>query len=165
MTTETQTNTQTAAQTFCYQLDFYWQAIAVYAVALLGYILLRGTIAEYTLSVVLYDPIVILLLLFIVGSALGLLINWWARREIIVGPDFISFKNRVRERTFTAQDIVKIHVGNEHEMPVRGKFKTIKIRTTHRRRPLRIRPGSYGDEKGLTQAILRLKKNLPARHK
>ncbi|HYF03132.1 MAG TPA: hypothetical protein VEC36_07140 [Patescibacteria group bacterium] len=152
-------------QSFCYQLDFYWQAIAVYAVALLGYILLKGTISEYTLSVVLYDPIVVLLLLFISGSALGMLINWWARREIIVGPDFISFKNRIRERKFTARDILKIHVGNEHDMPVRGRFKTIKIRTTHRRRPLRIRPGSYSDERGLTQAILRLKRNLPARHR
>ena len=130
-----------------------------------GYILLKGTISEYTLSVVLYDPIVVLLLLFISGSALGMLINWWARREIIVGPDFISFKNRIRERKFTARDILKIHVGNEHDMPVRGRFKTIKIRTTHRRRPLRIRPGSYSDERGLTQAILRLKRNLPARHR
>jgi hypothetical protein len=163
MTTEAQP--QTATQTFFYQLDFYWQAIAVYAVALLAYILLKGTISEYTLSVVLYDPLVILLLLFIIGSAIGLLINWWARREIIVGPDFISFKNRIRERTYTANDILRIHVGSDHETKVRGKFKTIRIRTSHRRRALRIRPGTYNDEKGLTQAILRLKKNLPARHR
>ena len=121
MTSETQT--PPATQTFFYQLDFYWQAIAVYAVALLAYILLKGTISEYTLSVVLYDPLVILLLLFIAGSAIGLLINWWAQREIIVGPDFISFKNRIRERTYALQDILRIYVGSDHEQKFAGNLK------------------------------------------
>jgi hypothetical protein len=136
---------------FHYRVDPYWQAIALYAVTLILYAVLRAvwdsTLQQDGLvSVVLTDPVVILLGLFVVWSATSLIFNSIAARTIIV-----------HERSFDRSEIERITVGRDQRIKVRGVFSVIKIRIKDRRRPLRIRPALYTDENGLVAAILQFR--------
>lgn len=140
-----------------YRLDYYWKAISFYAVATLVYSVVRGIYTfsheDGSIKVVLYDPIMILLLLFICGSAMTLLVNWWMRRSIVINNDSIVFRNRFRQRTIHASDIEQMTIGKEKRVKVRGAFKLIKIRLKSRRRLLRIRTSSFNNERELVSAI------------
>ncbi len=148
----------TGDQEFHFRLDFYWQALAMYAGALILYALARGSVESKQLTLALDDPVVILLAIIIILAVLTLLYNGYLQRSIIVGHDFIRFKNRFRERTLTPADIKHISIGREKLIKVRGTFKVIKIRINQRRRPLRVRPSLYDDDAGLYKAIVQFKK-------
>jgi hypothetical protein len=155
------TNHKSKNLEFSQRLDFYWQYIAVYSVILLIYGLLKGTIKEFTIRLVLYDPIVILLGLFIMASALSMLFNYYRQKKIIIGPDFIIFKTRLREKKFLAKDITHISVGREKLIKVRrGAFRIIKIKLANRKRILRIRPSSFYEEDELVASFTRFKRRI-----
>lgn len=141
--------------------DFYWQYIAVYAVVLIIYSVLRGTLRHDTISVVITDPIVILLAAFIVTTLIGLLISYYKNKTIIIGPDFVIFKTRFREKKFTQKEIKNILIGKEKLFKVRrGVFKVIKIILDGKRKVIRIRPSTYERESEIVEAFARLKKNI-----
>lgn len=150
-------------QEFSLRMDFYWQAIAVYALSLICYALVRGTFWEGSLTLTLRDPIVIVLGALVLGSCLWSLVNWFMRRSIVVGESFIRFTNRFRSRTFQQHDIELISVGRQKMLKVRGAYKLVKIRLRSRRRLLRIRPSLYDNEQELVQALIILKRRLLAR--
>lgn len=150
---------------FTYRLDFYWKAISLYAGALICYALVRGlkeSLNDGRIELVIYDPLLILLFAFVVGSALTLLITWYMRRTLIVGEDYITFRNRFRERTIRLSDIMRIGIGREKLIKVRGSFKLVKIRLASRRRLLRIRTSSFYNERELVEALHQLKTKVKA---
>ncbi len=147
---------------FARRLDFYWKYIAVYAVAVILYALVKGSIEDRELTVMLIDPVVILLSVFIVLTALGLFIETFKKKEIIIGDDFIIFSNRFRKRKFNLKDIVRIYIGRERAKYT-GKFRIIKIKLKKRKRPIIIRPSSYWHEKQFIEAFVNLKHNLKKR--
>ncbi len=141
--------------------DFYWQYIAVYAIILIIYSVLRGTLRHDTISVVITDPIVILLVAFIFTTTIGLLISYYKNKTIIIGNDFVIFKTRFREKKFTNKEIINILIGKEKLFKVRrGFFKVIKIVLDGKRRVIRIRPSTYERESEIIEAFSRLKKNI-----
>lgn len=148
---------------FKVRIDFYWQAVALYALTLFAYIVVRAlwesTLQQGIVTVVLTDPIVVLLGSFVIGSSLVLLFNWLARRAIIVKANALTFSSRFHERTFSSDEIERIAVGRDQRIKVRGMFSIVKIKIANRRRPLRIRTALYNDEQGLIAAILGLRKH------
>jgi len=141
---------------YCYNVDFYWKALAIYGIALLIYAALKGTIDESRFSLVLVDPIVILLGIFVIGSALALFFNRNADRTVLIGEDFISFRNRFQERIFKTNVITSIIMGNERRFKT-GPLKIVKIYIKDKRRPLRLRPSLFENEQDLLTDLLRLK--------
>ena len=144
--------------TFAYRVDFYWQSIALYAVTLIMYAVVRAlwdaTLQEAGLvSVVLTDPIVVLLGLFVLWSIASLAFNSIADRTITVAESGITFSSAFHERTFTLDDIERIVIGPDRRIRVRGVVMVIKIRIRGRRRPLRIRPALYTNEEMLVAAM------------
>lgn len=144
--------------TFRYRVDFYWQSIALYAVTLILYAVVRAlwdaTIQDSGLvRVVLTDPVVVLLGLFVMWSIISLVFNSIADRSITVSPDAITFSSAFHERTFTGAEIERIVIGPDRRIRVRGVFMVIKIRIRGRRRPLRIRPALYTNEDMFLQAM------------
>lgn len=148
---------------FKVRIDFYWQAVALYALTLIAYIAVRAlwesTLQQGIVTVVLADPIVVLLGAFVIGSSLVLLFNWLARRTIVVNANAITFSSRFHERTFMSDEIERIAVGRDQRIKVRGMFSVVKIKIANRRRPLRIRTALYNNEPGLITAILGLRKH------
>ena len=149
-------------QEFRLRMDFYWQAIAVYALSLIFYAAARGSIGDGSITLTLRDPIVIVLGGLVLGSCAWSLGNWYMRRAIIIGDTYIRFTNRFRSRTFQRADIEIIAVGRQKMLKVRGAYKLVKIRLRSRRRLLRIRPSLYEREAELVQALLQLKRRLSA---
>ena len=154
--------TKTEGRTFARRLDFYWKYIAVYAIALIIYALVKGTIEDRELTFVLLDPVVILLAVFIGLTAFGLFIETFKKKEITVADDYLIFSNRFRKRKFALKDISKIYIGRERAKYT-GKFRIIKVKLKKRKRPIIIRPSSYWHEKDFIEAFSRLKHNLKHR--
>jgi hypothetical protein len=148
---------------FTPRLDFYWQSISVYAIVLIIYSILRGSIENWEMKIILIDPVVILLSLFIVGSALGLIFNLYKNKTIIIGKDFIVFKSRFGERKYLLNDIQRISLGKEKIFQFRGAHRMIRIKLNDRPRLLKIRPSSFWDDRKLVNSMTRLRKSLDTR--
>ncbi len=141
--------------------DFYWQYIAVYSVVLIIYSILRGSLRHDTISVVITDPIVILLSAFIVITFLGLILSYYKNKTIIIGNDFVIFKTRFKENKFTQKEIKSIIIGKEKLFKVRrGVFKVIRIIIDNKRKIIRVRPSSYERESEFVEAFAKLKRNI-----
>lgn len=144
---------------FSKRLDFYWKYIAVYSIAIIIYALLRGSFDEWTFTVMLLDPLVLLLFVFIVFTILGLGIEYSKKQILIVGNDYLTLINRFRKRNINRQIIKRIIIRR-----VRAKYSTklriIRIYLTTRRRPIIIRPSSYWNDSELVDSITTLKKNI-----
>lgn len=152
---------------FHIRLDFYWQSLAVYAVTLLAYVLIKAlwdsTLQQGLVNVVLTDPVVVLLGAFVIFSALTLLGNSLSRRSIIINEDSITYRSRFHERTFHISEIEKISVGRERRFNVRGALAIIRIHIRDRRRPLRIRTGLFKNDHQLVSSLLHLRNHLTRR--
>jgi hypothetical protein len=150
-------------QEFPLRMDFYWQAIAVYALSLICYALVRGTFWDGSITLTLRDPIVIVLGALVLGSCVWSLGNWFIRRSIIVGETYLRISNRFRTRTFQQGDIDIISIGKQKMLKVRGAYKVVKIRLRSRRRLLRVRPSLYDREQELVQALIVLKRHIASK--
>jgi hypothetical protein len=150
---------KTPSTTFSRRLDFYWQFIAVYAIAIILYALVKGTIDEWRVTVVLLDPVVILLCIFILATLFGLLESMYTKHQLILTKDFIILKSRFKERKYTIKEIVKITIGREN-LRHKGVHRIIKLKVNTRKRFYRIRTQSYLNDKELLMAFVTLKKNL-----
>ena len=148
------------AVTFTKILDFYWKFISVYAITLLVYIMFALLILEKEFIEIPKDPLVLLLAFFILVSGIGLLINLYRDREVIVSTNFITFKNRFIEKTYTLDDIIDIKFGRERNAKIHGDNRIIKIKVKDRRRILRIKPNTFWNDKKLVKCIANLKKSL-----
>jgi hypothetical protein len=146
---------------FTPRLDFYWQNVAMYAVTLILYVVLRAiwesTLQQGQISVVVGDPVVVLLGAFVLIATTGLVVNSLANRTVIISEDGITFTSRFHERTFSNDEIERISVGRDHRIKVRGVFSVIKIRIRDRRRLLRVRPALYNNEHDMVAALLHLR--------
>jgi hypothetical protein len=159
---ESQQNTviKQSEEIFTPRLDFYWQSISVYAIVLIIYSILRGSIDNWEMKIVLIDPVVILLSLFIVGSSFGLVFNLYKNKTIIIGKDYLIFKSRFGKHLYQITDIQKISLGKEKLIQLRGGHRMIRIKLKDRPRPLRIRPSSFWDDRKLVASMTRLRKRL-----
>lgn len=153
---------QSDNKVFMQRLNYYWQSIAIYAVALVLYAVLKGTVQQGSLSVSVNDPLALLLLAFVIGSGIGLLFALYIRRSVIIGKDFITFRNRHIETKLLLSDITRIRLARERKVET-GAYRIVSISTTLRRRPFRLRPAGFDNEKEMIAEILRLKKSLPIR--
>lgn len=144
------------------RLDFYWRSISAYAIVLLVYILLRGAVENGVLMLSLTDPIILLLGLFIVATSLSLLFQWSKGRSITLGKDFIILKSRLGEKTYVFNDIVKISLGRERNVKPEFARRLILIRLKSRKRALKIRLSSYGNDQKLAELMNEFRKNFDA---
>lgn len=147
-------------QTFERRYDFYWQFTTVYAIALILYVIIRGSFSDQTISIVYSDPVVILLFIFTASSALGLLYNYYKNLSVTVGPNYLSFKTRFSEKKYEEQDIVRIAFGREKTTKFRNGIRIVKIRVKSRKRYIRIRPSSFWNERKLVKYLQNLKLNI-----
>lgn len=145
---------------FQYKLDFYWQSLLIYTIILVGYSLIRGSFNLKNFSFTFHDPLVVLLLLFVVLTFLFWIVNYLLNRTLTIGNDYIEYANRFRKKRFTLADIEKIAVTFEHRIKTRGRFTIIKLKIRNRKWFLRIRPSIYTDSKELMKSIDKLRLNF-----
>lgn len=153
------------AKIFRYRLDFYYQQALLYLVTLVLYAGVRGTFDFKSLPTLVVDPLLYIIILFVVISFVVLVLNKMRDRKLIVGTDRIIFHHRYRDREVPVTDIEWFHVGRERAVQTAGRSQVIMFKTRSRLRVFRIRVGRYEKERELMEAMERFGAGLPKRKK
>jgi hypothetical protein len=140
--------------------DLYYIYILTYIGFGVIYILLTGTISENTVEFVFRDPVVYILGLFLVYTLAMLIANVIRNRQIVLAPQRIVFRTRFQERSIFHDHILRIVLKHERKKLNGGTFAVVRIRTTQRRRWIRIRVSNYERERDLYQEFKKLKHEL-----
>jgi hypothetical protein len=148
---------------FKYKLDFYYQSALIYLVTLIVYGGIRGSFVEQKFEYVLNDPLMYVIIFFVVMSLITLGLNYLRNRRLIVAGDTLVFKHRWHERRIDAHDIEWIHIGREARVQTSGRFQVIVLKLKGTRRLFRIRVGRYEKEKELVSEMNRIALHVPRR--
>lgn len=148
---------------FKYKLDFYYQSAIIYLITLILYGGIRGSFIEQKFEYVLDDPIMYVIIFFVLVSILTLGLNYIRRRRLIIAQNAFVFKHRWQERRVPFADIEWIHIGREARVQTGGRFQVIVFKLKGRRRVFRIRVGRYERERELVAEVARISTDLPKR--
>ena len=148
---------------FKYKLDFYYQSALIYLVTLILYGGIRGNFVEKKFEYVLTDPLMYVIMFFVLMALAALTLNYVRNRRLIIAGDAIIFRNRWRERRVDASRIEWIHIGREAGVQTSGRFQVIMFKLKERRRVVRVRVGRYEREKELVGEIQRIAAHIPKR--
>ncbi len=135
------------------RFEFYYQSVAVYAVALILYAVIRGSFAEGEFKIVFNDPIVYAFIAVLLYSLIILVINMLYQRDVIVENDAIILQNRFDSKTINLSEVEWIQVGRPKRMKVRGSYRVIKLKLKNHLRAVRLNPVHFHDEKGMIEAF------------
>jgi hypothetical protein len=152
-------------KTFKYKLDFYYQSALIYLVTLILYGAIRGNFVEQRFEYVLNDPLMYVIILFVVLSFVALFANLVRNRRLILTENTIIFKTRWRERKIDIADIEWMHIGREARVQTGGRFQVIVFKLKRRRRVVRIRVGRYERDRELVQEISRIGTRVPTKRR
>jgi len=148
---------------FRYKLDFYYQSALIYLVTLIVYGGIRGNFVEQKFEYVLSDPIMYVIMFFVIMSFVTLGLNAMRNRRLIITPDAILFKHRWNERRVPLAEIEWLHIGREAHVQTGGRFQVIVFKLKGRRRVFRIRVGRYERERELVSEMTRIATQVPMR--
>ena len=145
---------------FTQKTDFMWRSVAVYSVVLLMYSVLRGTIESEYLTLKLYDPIVILLALFIVITILSIFYRMYINKTIIINDSELILKNRLGSKNYSIDEIADIRISKKKVYNTKTTIRVIKLGIKGRERLIKIRPVAYDSPEILINEIIKIKKRL-----
>ena len=149
------------AKVFRYKLDFYYQQSLLYLVTLIVYAGVRGTFTFDRLPTLVADPILYIIIVFVILSFVVLLLNKARDRRLIIAPEKIIFHNKFREREILLNDIEWFHIGRERMVQTAGRSQVIVFKIKDRRRLFRIRIGRYERDKELFNEMQRIAEGMP----
>jgi hypothetical protein len=147
--------------TYKYKLDFYYLQALAYLVVLILYAAVRGTYVEGKFEFVFRDPIVFVMVIFVVFAFVVLVLNMARDRKLIVAPDKLIFHHKFHERAIPISEIEWMHIGRERMVQTAGRFQVIVFKIKGRRRLFRIRVGRYEREKELVAEMRRIADRVP----
>ncbi len=150
---------------FKYKLDFYYQQSIIYLITLIVYAGFRGNFIENEFSLVFKDPILYIIIIFVVGSFLVLILNLIRNRKLIIQDDKIIFYNKFNQRELNIPDIEWIYIGIERSVKTAGRSQAVVIKLKGRLRLYRIRLGRYEHQKELMNLINEIAKKVPQKKK
>lgn len=148
---------------FKYKLDFYYLSALIYLLTLVLYGGIRGSFVEKKFEYVLDDPLMYVIVFFVLMSIVTLVLNLVRNRRLIITPDSIIFKHRWHERRVNLDQIEWMHIGREAQVQTSGRFQVIVFKLKGRRRLFRIRVGRYERERDLVQEMHRIATHVPKR--
>lgn len=146
---------------FKYKLDFYYQQALIYLLTLIVYAGGRGSFIEDEFTFVFKDPIVYVIVFFVLFSCVVLVLNKIRDRKLMITENKFVFHNKFREREIAFADIEWMHVGRERGVQTAGRFQVIVFKLKTRRRLFRIRVGRYEREKELVTEMQRIAERVP----
>jgi len=150
---------------FRYKLDFYYLQALIYLLTLILYGGIRGNFVEQKFEYVLNDPLMYVILVFVLISLGALLLNYIRSRRLIVTENAVIFRNRWHERAITAADMEWIHIGREARVETSGRFQVVVIKIRGKRRVYRIRIGRYERDHELLAEMQRFASRVPKRRR
>lgn len=155
------TNPLFMEKVFKYKLDFYYQQALIYLATLVLYVGVKGSFVEDQFVFVFKDPIVYIIVFFVIVSCAGLVLNWFRDRKLIISEDRITFHSRSHERVIPLSDIEWMHIGREMLVQTAGRFQMVVLKIKGRRRLFRIRVGRYERDRELIAEMERIATQVP----
>jgi hypothetical protein len=153
-------------RTFKYKLDFYYQQTLLYLLVFLLYAGIKGSFFENQFQFVFNDPIVYIMIFFVVVAFITLLMNLSRNRKLVITDDRMIFHSHNREREIKISDIDWMHIGRERLVQTAGHFQLIVFKMKGRRRLFRIRVGRYERDRELIAEMERIALHVPkGRHR
>lgn len=149
------------SKVFKYKLDFYYQQSLLYLLTLLLYGGIRGTIAFERLPSLEADPMLYIIVLFVIISFVVLMLNRARDRKLIITEDTIMFHHKFNDRSIAISDIEWLHIGRERSVQTAGRSQVVVFKVKDRRRWFRVRIGRYEHEKELIQEMQRIAGRAP----
>ncbi len=146
---------------FKYKLDFYYQQALLYLLVFFLYGGIKGTFFEDEFRLVFKDPIVYIMILFVVVALVTLVLNLFRDRKLILEDDKMIFHTRRRDREIKVSDIEWIHIGREMLVQTAGHFQLIIFKMKGRKRLFRIRIGRYERDRELIAEVERMAQHIP----
>lgn len=146
---------------FKYKLDFYYQQALSYLLVFFVYAGIKGSFFENEFTFVFKDPIVYIMMLFVLIALVTLILNLIRNRKLMITEDKIVFHSRYREREIKFSEIEWMHIGREMLVQTAGKFQLIIIKVKDRRRLFRIRVGRYEHDHELVAEMERIAERVP----
>lgn len=146
---------------FRYKLDFYYQQSLFYLVTLVLYAGIRGTLTFERLPSLIQDPILYIIILFVIVSFAVLTLNRMRDRKLIITNDRIIFHHRYHDREVLVSAIEWMHIGRERRVQTAGRSQIIVFKVAERRRLFRIRVGRYEREKELVREMQLIAQRVP----
>jgi hypothetical protein len=151
----------TNAKVFKYKLDFHYQQALLYLFTLLLYAGIRGTFTFEQLPSLQADPLLYIIIVFVLISIIVLILNKIRDRKLIIQEDKLIFHHKFKEREILFSDIEWFHVGRERTVQTAGRSQVIVFKINDRRRLFRIRIGRYEHEKELIAEMQRISDLVP----
>ena len=142
------------------RFEFYYQSVAVYAVALIIYAVIRGTFAESEFRIVFKDPIVYAFIIVLAYSLIVLVFNLLYQRDVLLTDNSIIFQNRFDRKEINLSEIEWLRVGKAKRMKVRGSYRVIRLKLKNQMRAVRINPVHFHEEKAMMEAFKDLSEKL-----
>lgn len=146
---------------FRYKLDFYYQQSLLYLLTLLMYAGVRGSFDFEQLPTLGSDPLLYIIIFFVIVSFLVLLLNKARNRKLMVTDTKLVFHHKFNEREIPFADIEWFHIGRERKVQTAGRSQVIVFKIKNRRRLFRIRVGRYEREKELLAEMNRIAAQVP----
>ncbi|MBI1807194.1 MAG: hypothetical protein HYR76_09110 [Ignavibacteria bacterium] len=149
------------AKVFKYKLDFYYQQSLLYLITLVFYSAIRGTFTFERLPAPGADPMLYIIIMFVLISFIVLMLNKARDRKLVIAQDMIIFHNKYRDRGIALSEIEWFHIGRERAVQTAGRSQVIVFKIKNRRRLFRIRIGRYEHEKELLAEMQQVAEGLP----
>jgi hypothetical protein len=149
------------AKVFRYKLDFYYQQSLLYLVTLLLYSGIRGSFRFERLPSLGADPLLYIIIVFVLISFVVLILNKARDRKLIITEDRIIFHHKFNERVIPFSEIEWFHIGLERAVQTAGRSQVIVFKIKDRRRLFRIRVGRYEHEKDLLSEMQKIAQGMP----
>jgi len=133
------------------KLDFYYNLLIIYLVFLVFYVVIRGEFSEEKFSILIKDPILYIVLLFLLFFIMVLLGNVIRAKVLIFESDKIILKNRFGQRELDKSEIILVRFLRERKRFKEDKspIRIVKLKLKNRKRFLRIRVSEFNNEKEL----------------
>lgn len=150
-------------RTFKYKLDFYYQSALIYLITMVLYGGIRGSFVEAKFEYVLNDPLMYVIIIFVLVALVALVINKLRNRRLIITDEAIVFIHRWAEHRVPVADIEWMHIGREALVETGGKRQVVVIKLKGKRRIYRVRIGRYEKEKELWSEMGKIAQRVPRR--
>jgi hypothetical protein len=146
---------------FKYKLDFYYQQTLMYLITLVLYAGIKGSFMEDQFSLIFHDPILLIMMFFVVLSISILLLNRFRGRKLIIDSEGLLFQHRFGSRRIPVESIEWLRIGRERLVQTAGRFQVIVLKVKGRRKLYRIRVGRYEREHELVAAMEKIAARVP----
>jgi len=152
-------------RTYKQRLDFYYNSLIIYLLFLVFYVLIRGEFSKEKFTVIFKDPILYIVIIFILFFLVVLILNYVRAKKLIFDNGKIILKNRFGQRELTKSEIIFVKFSRERKRFKEDKshIRIVKLKLLNRKRLLRIRLSEFNNEKDLINEFKHISKEVAAK--